>query len=127
MRVFDENGVELEAYDESLGYTTPDQRFVQHHDAVEAVAEQSHYEVVKRYPNGGADVKKVVDVPGVKAHEAWDEYEDILVFHPFPQSEEPEENFDEEEFPEDDTPSQLDRIEAQVMYTALMTDTLMEE
>lgn len=26
-----------------------------------------------------------------------------------------------------DTPTQLDRVEAQAMYTALMTDTLLEE
>ena len=29
--------------------------------------------------------------------------------------------------PADDTPTQLDIIEAQVLYTALMTDTLLEE
>ena len=28
--------------------------------------------------------------------------------------------------PEPETPSQLDRVEAQVVYTAMMTDTLME-
>ena len=29
------------------------------------------------YPNGGKDVKKVIDAPGVEAKEAWDEYETI--------------------------------------------------
>lgn len=29
--------------------------------------------------------------------------------------------------PEQPTPTQLDRVEAQAMYTALMTDTLLEE
>lgn len=29
--------------------------------------------------------------------------------------------------PEPDAPTQLDRVEAQTMYTALMTDTLLEE
>lgn len=32
-----------------------------------------------------------------------------------------------EEEPEVEEPTQLDRIEAQTMYTALMTDTLLEE
>lgn len=124
MRILDENGVELEGYDETLGYATQEQRFVQHHDAVQAVVEQSHYEVVKRYPNGGADVRKVIDVPGVEPHEEWDEYEGVLIFHPYPIQPETPDEADEDV---DNTPSQLDRIEAQVMYTALMTDTLMEE
>ena len=29
--------------------------------------------------------------------------------------------------PESETPSQLDRVEAQAVYTAMMTDTLLEE
>lgn len=54
-----------------------------HHDAVKAVAEKSHYEVVRTYPNGGKDVRKVVDVAGVEARPAWDETEDIQVYIPY--------------------------------------------
>ena len=35
--------------------------------------EVSHYETVAEYPNGGRDVRKVVDRPGVQAREAWTE------------------------------------------------------
>lgn len=45
----------------------------EHHPAVEGVEEQWHYETVKEYPNGGKDVVRVVDVPGVEAVEAWTE------------------------------------------------------
>ena len=31
----------------------------------------SHYETVAEYPNGGRDVRKVIDVPGVPAQAAW--------------------------------------------------------
>lgn len=43
------------------------------HPAVEGVEEVWHYETVKEYPNGGKDVVRVVDVPGVEAVEAWTE------------------------------------------------------
>lgn len=45
----------------------------EHHPAVEAVEEQWHYEVVKEYENGGKDVERVIDVPGVEAVPAWTE------------------------------------------------------
>lgn len=125
MRIFDEDGNELEEIDETEGYTTVEQRFVRHHDAILPVEEEWHYEVVREYPNGGTDVEKVVDVEGVEAQDAWDEYEDVLVYHPYRDpSDIPDEDPDEDM---DDTPSQFDRIEAQVLYTALMTDTLLEE
>lgn len=56
--------------------------FVQHHDAIPEVQEQSHYETIAEYPNGGKDVKKVVDVAYVAPKEAYDEYEDILYLVP---------------------------------------------
>lgn len=66
--------------DLSRGYLTADKLFIKHHEAIETVEEVSHYETVKEYPNGGKDVKKVIDTPGVEAREAYDEYEDIKVF-----------------------------------------------
>ena len=44
-----------------------------HHDAIQPVEEVSHLEVIKEYPNGGRDVKKVIDVPAVEGKPAWDE------------------------------------------------------
>ena len=77
MRILDENNVEITSPDLSLGYLVQEEMFVAHHEAVKAVEEQWHYETVKVYPNGGKDVEKVIDVPGVEAKEAWDEYETI--------------------------------------------------
>lgn len=79
MRILDQNDNEIqpEDVDYRLGKLSDDKIFIQHHDAVEAVEEQGHYETLQEYPNGGKDVKWKVDVPGVEAKKAWDEYEDI--------------------------------------------------
>lgn len=88
MRVFDESKAkELKSYDLEEGYLKPDKLFIAHHEAVEAVAEQGHYEVVAEYPNGGKDVDWIVDIPGVEAKEAYDEEENIYVFTPFTEEE----------------------------------------
>ena len=78
MRILDMDDFELENPDLELGYLREDQVFVQQHPAVEAVAEQGHWETVAEYPNGGKDIAWVVDVEAVEAVEAWDEYEDVL-------------------------------------------------
>lgn len=83
MRILDENNVELQSPDLSIGRLVEEQLFVAHHPAVEAVAEQWHYETIAEYPNGGKDVKRVVDVPGVEAKDAWDEYETIQRYVPY--------------------------------------------
>lgn len=116
MKIYDENGMEIASPDLESGYLTEEQRFVSHHEAVEAVAEVWHYEVVAEYPNGGKDVERVIDIPAVAPREAWDEYEIVQIFHPYTA----------EQIAENNAPTQLDRIEAQVTYTAMMTDTLLE-
>ena len=55
-----------------------DKLFVCHHPEVKEVKQQAHYEIVKTYPNGGKDVKQVVDVEYVKPQAAYDEFENIL-------------------------------------------------
>jgi len=77
MRIIDKNNNEILHPDLSRGYLRNDRIFVKHHEAVEPVEEKWHYETVAEYPNGGKDVRKVIDVAGVKAKEAWDEYEEI--------------------------------------------------
>ena len=72
MKIIDENGIELENPDFLLGYLKEDVQII-HHEAVEGVKEEFHYETIREYPNGGKDVRKVIDVPGVEAKEAWDE------------------------------------------------------
>lgn len=77
MRILNENNVEISNPDLSLGYLVKKEILVAHHPAVEEITEQWHYEIIKEYPNGGKDVAKIIDVAGVEAKEAWDEYETI--------------------------------------------------
>lgn len=72
MKIIDSNGVEIANPDLTLGYLKPETQTI-HHDAVAGVEEVSHYETIREYPNGGKDVKKVVDVKAVPAQEAYDE------------------------------------------------------
>ena len=70
MKIIDENGEAIENPDLTLGYLVDDTEPVEH-PAVEGVEEQWHWETVTEYPNGGKDVQKVVDRPGVQAQEEW--------------------------------------------------------
>lgn len=72
MKIIDETGAVVENPDLTLGYLTADTEEVTH-PAVEGVEEQWHWETVTEYPNGGRDVRKVIDVPGVPAQAAWTE------------------------------------------------------
>ena len=72
MKIIDENGAVVENPDLTLGYLVDDTEPVEH-PSVEGVDEVSHYETVAEYPNGGRDVRKVIDVPGVPAQDAWTE------------------------------------------------------
>ena len=86
MEIYNENMELIENPDLTLGYLRPGTRTV-HHDAVEGVQEVWHYETVAEYPNGGKDLQKVVDVPGVEAREAWDEEIPIQIYVPYTQEE----------------------------------------
>lgn len=70
MKIIDENGAAIENPDLTLGYLVDDTEPVEH-PAVEGVEEQWHWETVTEYPNGGKDVQKFVDRPGVQAQEEW--------------------------------------------------------
>ena len=118
--IYNEQMERIENPDLTLGYLKPSTR-TEHHEAVEGVQEVWHYETVAEYPNGGRDIRKVVDVQGVEAQAAWDEEIPIQIYVPYTQEE-----LDRMEA-ERNKPTQLDSIEAQAMYTALMTDTLIEE
>lgn len=72
MKIIDSNGVEIANPDLTKGYLKSETQTV-HHDAVAGAEEISHYETIAKYPNGGKDVRKVVDVPGVAAQDAYDE------------------------------------------------------
>lgn len=82
MEIFDTNGKPIENPDLAKGYIVQETRTA-HHAAVEGVEEVSHYEVVAEYPNGGKDVRKIVDVAAVEARDAWDEEIPIQVYIPY--------------------------------------------
>lgn len=92
MKIIDINGNPMETPDLSLGWLEDKTQTI-HHDAVAGVEEVGHYET-ETLPDGtpaiyydadgrekGRDVRKVVDVPGVEAKDAWDEEEQVQVYH----------------------------------------------
>ena len=86
MEIYNQNMERIENPDLSLGYLKDSTR-TEHHEAVEGVQERWHYEVVKEYENGGKEVQKVIDVPGVQAQPAWDEEIPIQIYIPYTQEE----------------------------------------
>ena len=119
MEIYDLQGNLLESYDETLGYLKEDVRVV-HHDAVEGVPAQWHLEVTREFPNGGKEVRRVVDVPAVAAQAAWDEEIPILVYVPYTQEE-----LDAIEA-EKSKPTQAERIAALEAQNAMLTECLLE-
>ena len=85
MRILDHLGNEkmLDDLDLDTGFLKEERILIAKHKAIEARDEEGHYEVVKEYPNGGADVKWIVDTPAIEAQEAYNEYETILRYTPF--------------------------------------------
>ena len=87
MDMYDEQGNPVTDYDPAKGRLEMQKR-IHHHEAVEAVEEQGHWETVVEYPEtGGRDVQWVVDVPGVEAQEAWDEEEVYWLYIPYTEEE----------------------------------------
>lgn len=84
--IYNEQMELIENPDLSLGYLKPSTR-TEHHEAIQGVEEVWHYETVREYPNGGKDVEKVIDVPGVEAKDAWDEEIPIQIYIPYTQEE----------------------------------------
>ena len=72
MKIIDENGAILENPDLTLGWLRDETEAVEH-PAQAGVPELSHYETVAEYPNGGKDVRKIIDREGVPAQDAWTE------------------------------------------------------
>ena len=84
--IYSEQMERIENPDLTLGYLKPSTR-TEHHEAVEGVQDVWHYETVAEYPNGGRDIRKVVDVQGVEAQAAWDEEIPIQIYVPYTQEE----------------------------------------
>lgn len=119
MEIYNEEMELIEDPDLELGYLKDSTRIV-HHEAVEGVEEEWHYEVIAEYPNGGKDVEKVIDVEGVEASEAWDEEVPIKLYIPYTEEElaqiEAEKN----------KPSPEDRIKALEEQNEMLTECLLE-
>ena len=86
MEIYNQNMELIENPDLSLGYLKPSTR-TEHHEAVQGVQEQWHYEVIREYPNGGKEVEKIIDVPGITAQAAWDEEIPIQIYVLYTQEE----------------------------------------
>ena len=87
MDIYDEQGNPVTDYDPAKGRLEMQKR-IHHHEAVEAVEEQGHWETVAEYPEtGGKDVQWVVDAPGMEAREAWDEEETYWLYIPYTEEE----------------------------------------
>lgn len=109
MRVFNEDKTqELKEYDLNKGHLELDKLFIRHHETVEEIKEQWHYETIAEYPNGGKDVEKIIDVPYQAPQEAFDEYEDIYVYIPYTY----------EELEELNKPSELEILKREQEVTA---------
>ena len=72
MKIIDENGAALENPDLTLGWLRDETEAVEH-PAQAGVPELSHYETVAEYPNGGKDVRNIIDREGIPARDAWTE------------------------------------------------------
>lgn len=88
MRILDASGNELtEAGLDLTAGKLENETLTIHHEAVEGVEEVGHYETIAEYPNGGKDVRWVVDTPGQEATDAWDEEEEIQRYTPYTEEE----------------------------------------
>ena len=87
MNIYDEQGNSVMNYDPAKGRLETRKR-VHHHEAIEAIEEQGHWETVAEYPEtGGKDVRWIIDVLGVKAQPAWDQEETYWLYIPYTEAE----------------------------------------
>lgn len=119
MKTYDENWNELAGPDLALGRLEPAQRLVAHHEAAPGVPAEYGWEMLEGTGSlapGG--LRRRVEVkPAVPAKPAWDEYEECQIYRPYTEA----------ELAARSAPTDAERLEAQVLYTAMMTDTLLEE
>ena len=112
MKIYDEHlENELKNVDLEKGHLEPARRLVAHHEALER---QYHYEVMDGTVTDDCPEGLRREVEDVAAHEPWDEYEDVQRYVLYTEAELAK-------------IARIDAIDAQVTYTAMMTDTLMVE
>jgi hypothetical protein len=71
-----------DSVDMSKGYLEQDRMLIKHHKEQQEIQEQSHQELIEDYSalGGGKVYKTIIDVPYQAYKEAYDEYEDVLVY-----------------------------------------------
>lgn len=115
MKVYDENMNEMKSYDSEKGRLEIRERTI-HIAEVKAVQEVSHMEKIS-----DTEYQEVIDVRPIQGVPAHDEIEKYYVYIPYTAEEleamEAEKN----------KPTEMEQVQAQVLYTAMMTDTLLEE
>lgn len=72
MKILDAQGNEILNPDLERGYLKED-KLVIHHDEQAETPEQSHFETLQEYPNGGKEVERVIDTPFIPAKKAYEE------------------------------------------------------
>ena len=88
MKVYNQDKTQiLTEYDLDKGHLENDIILKEFLPAQEEIKEQGHYETIREYPNGGKDVKWVVDVEGHIARPETPVYEDIQVYIPYTEEE----------------------------------------
>lgn len=119
MEIYNEQMELIENPDLEMGWLEDSFRTV-HHPATEAVPEVWHHEVIAEYPNGGKDVRKVIDVPGVEAQDAWDEKIPIQIYVTYTHEE--LDRMEEEK----NKPTQEERIASLEEENAVLLECLLE-
>lgn len=95
MKVYNQEKTQiLTEYDLSKGKLLSDTIAIELQE-IQGVEEQGHYETIAEYPNGGKDVKWVVDVAGVEYQPAGTKEESIYVYVPYTQEELEQQEMDE--------------------------------
>jgi hypothetical protein len=116
MKIYNQDKtIELQNPDFSKGYLKQDILEIKK-EAVQEVKEEFHYEVIREYPNGGKDVKKVIDVKGVKAEPERIITEEIQVYIPYT----------EEEIEKNEAQQEIYRLKMQLDKTDYITSKLAE-
>lgn len=122
-KIYDINGNELDksAIDLSKGYISYEPVLKEHHKAVKAKKAVYEDRVMPGTENmvpGGLHQMYLVS-PAIPAQEAWDEYETRSVYREY--TDEQLNNANK------DPAAEIDKLAAQVFYTAMMTDTIIPE
>lgn len=79
MEIYNANMEPIQNPDLSKGRLKKQTKTIEH-PAVEAVAEVWHYETINEYPNGGKEVKRVVDAQGVQGAKEWTETVEYFLY-----------------------------------------------